>query len=213
MNTAAACPVAAADAARTFRRYSANLVVLNACETAQGAWAGLAPALVRADIPAVVAMQWPIEDRAAICFSRSFYRAWLRAKRWTNAWPRGAWACTRPTAAPRLGLPGAFLRSLSGHLWAGQGPAAASVAPAVAPETEAGRPRGGGARAGSLPASPAPDFIFSTRGPLLSSAGQELIVDRPELRRALRIAGQPSVTQYIAFLSARQTGRPRCSSA
>ena len=32
----------------------------------------------------------------------------------------------------------------------------------------------------------------------------EVAVDRPELRRALRIVHQVSVTQYLAFLSARQ---------
>ena len=37
------------------RRYGVNLVVLNACDSAQGTWVGLAPSLVRAEIPAVVA--------------------------------------------------------------------------------------------------------------------------------------------------------------
>jgi hypothetical protein len=186
-------PVAAADAARAFRRYSANLVVLNACETAQGAWAGLAPALVRADIPAVVAMQWPIEDRAAICFSRSFYQALAQGKTVDECLAEGRMGVHSAHGGPGdWASPVLFLRSLSGQLWAGQGTGAGRPKSATLPEGEGGHPRGG-VRAGSLPASAAPDFYFNTRGPLLSSAGEELIVDRPEFRRALRIAGQPSV--------------------
>jgi hypothetical protein len=57
-----------------------RLVVLNACETArvtarQGLdpFAGVATALVLAGIPAVVAMQFPISDGAAITFAKRFY--------------------------------------------------------------------------------------------------------------------------------------------
>ncbi|MGH7490686.1 MAG: CHAT domain-containing protein [bacterium] len=59
-------------------RSSLRLVFLNACLTARassaGPYAGLATALLRAGIPAVVAMQFPISDAAAIAFSRAFYR-------------------------------------------------------------------------------------------------------------------------------------------
>lgn len=58
-----------------------RLVVLNACDTGQmPRWEGLDPfsgvatALVRAGLPAVVGMQFSISDTAAICFSKSFYR-------------------------------------------------------------------------------------------------------------------------------------------
>jgi CHAT domain-containing protein len=55
-----------------------RLIVLNACETAIDSTArpltGIAPKLLQqAGIPAVVAMQAPILDRAAIAFSRAFY--------------------------------------------------------------------------------------------------------------------------------------------
>ena len=56
------------------------LVVLNACETAraeaagQNPYAGVANALVLGGIPAVVAMQSPVSDRAAIAFSGAFYQ-------------------------------------------------------------------------------------------------------------------------------------------
>jgi tetratricopeptide (TPR) repeat protein len=57
-----------------------RLVFLNACDTAmvtreQGLdpFAGVASAMVMAGIPAVVAMQFPISDHAAITFSGTFY--------------------------------------------------------------------------------------------------------------------------------------------
>jgi hypothetical protein len=57
-----------------------RLVFLNACETARitketglDPFAGVAAAMVLAGIPAVVAMQFPISDRAAITFAGRFY--------------------------------------------------------------------------------------------------------------------------------------------
>ena len=58
---------------------SLRLVVLNACEGARNARAdpfgGVAQALVRQGIPAVIAMQFEISDLAALVFSQSFYEA------------------------------------------------------------------------------------------------------------------------------------------
>ena len=56
-----------------------RLVVLNACEGARTAkddpFGGVAQALVRQGIPAVIAMQFEISDPAALVFSQSFYQA------------------------------------------------------------------------------------------------------------------------------------------
>jgi hypothetical protein len=59
-----------------------RLVFLNACDTAQlprrrgqDPFSGVASALVLAGIPAVVAMQYPISDEAALVFSQHFYSA------------------------------------------------------------------------------------------------------------------------------------------
>ena len=56
-----------------------RLVVLNACETAKtstyDAFLGVAPTLVNAGIPAVIAMQYPIADTSAVIFSEEFYRS------------------------------------------------------------------------------------------------------------------------------------------
>jgi hypothetical protein len=59
---------------------SLRLVFLNACDTAkatnqkgQDPFAGVATAMIRAGIPAVVAMQFPITDKAAVSFAGTFY--------------------------------------------------------------------------------------------------------------------------------------------
>jgi hypothetical protein len=58
-----------------------RLVFLNACKTAasstrQGVdpFAGIATSLIQAGVPAVVAMQFPISDKAAVTFSETFYQ-------------------------------------------------------------------------------------------------------------------------------------------
>jgi hypothetical protein len=57
---------------------SFKLVVLNACSSGRvdacRAFRGLAPELVRQGIPAVVAMRFPLTDRASATFAREFYR-------------------------------------------------------------------------------------------------------------------------------------------
>jgi hypothetical protein len=57
---------------------SIRLAVLNACDTGQTddgrAFTGLGPQLVAAGIPAVIAMQSPISDKAAATFAREFYK-------------------------------------------------------------------------------------------------------------------------------------------
>src|SRR6185295_7722439 len=56
-----------------------RLAVINACEGARASIAdpfgGVAQSLVKASIPAVVAMQFPITDDAAIDFAAEFYAA------------------------------------------------------------------------------------------------------------------------------------------
>ncbi len=66
--------------ARLFANHpSMKLVVLNSCKGAQVSatkpLVGIAPQLVRKDIPAVVAMQYEIADEEALCFARAFYRS------------------------------------------------------------------------------------------------------------------------------------------
>lgn len=191
-------PLTAQDGARLLRRYGVNLVVLNACETAKGAWAGLAPALVRREIPAVVAMQWPVEDRAAIRFSGHFYRALAQGRTIDECVAEGRMGASAGGSDPLAWAATVlFLRSVSGRLWSapGSGDVSDAVAHIAPPAGEAASESG------------EPGSYFKTRGPLTAATDAELIIDRPELRRALRLAQQPSITQYVAVLSARQMGK------
>jgi len=209
-------PLAAPDAARLLRRYGVNLVVLNACETSLGAWAGLAPALVRREIPAVVAMQWPVEDRAAIRFTQHFYQALAQGRTIDECVAQGRMGASATGTDPLAwGAPVLFLRSVSGRLWsAGETvPGGASLATSglgKSSTTPAGAPGKAASAAGSpsrADGSADNTDLFKTRGPLLASSDADVLIDRPELRRVLRLAQQPSVTQYVAVLSARQMGK------
>lgn len=134
-----------------------RLVFLNACKTAAGGtedramdpFAGVAASLIRIGIPAVVAMQFPISDVAAIEFADTFYRRIARgapidtavaeARKRLYAKDRSEWA-----------TPVLFLRSLDGDLF-----------PTPAPEADPG------------PASP-PPAPMATSGP---TPGPELPPD------------------------------------
>lgn len=56
-----------------------RLAILGACETGRraglGEWGGVAAALVRADVPAIIANQYSILDSSAIAFARKLYTA------------------------------------------------------------------------------------------------------------------------------------------
>jgi hypothetical protein len=58
---------------------SVRVVVLNACQSAghgaRGIFSGVAQSLVRAEVPAVVAMQDVMSDHSAVTFTRNFYNA------------------------------------------------------------------------------------------------------------------------------------------
>lgn len=59
-------------------RSSVRLIVLNACESGRLAtepFRTLAPALIRGQVPAVIAMQFEVPDAAARAFAGEFYRA------------------------------------------------------------------------------------------------------------------------------------------
>jgi hypothetical protein len=64
--------------AEYFVRVQPSLVIVQACEGGTidfgSNFAGLAPQLIRKRIPAVVAMQYPVTNKAAIDFSLTFYR-------------------------------------------------------------------------------------------------------------------------------------------
>lgn len=80
--TGLAQPIGALTLARLLRESGVGLVVLNLCQSAQSdtgdAFSGLAGALVRAGVPAVVAMRAAVADEDALTLARTFYEALAR---------------------------------------------------------------------------------------------------------------------------------------
>ena len=100
---------------------SLRLVFLNACRTASGGegapFASTADALLRAEIPAVVAMQAPISDIAALDFSRTFYRRLARREPLEAAVAEGRLAIRRErTGSGEWATPVLFLRAADGQI-------------------------------------------------------------------------------------------------
>lgn len=114
--------VSGSDLAEQVRdRTSLRLVVLNACWTARagasGPYAGVATALLNAGIPAVLAMQFPITDGAALAFSRAFYRRLARGDTIDAAVTEGRMAIRRrDSGSLEWGTPVLFERLTSGRV-------------------------------------------------------------------------------------------------
>ena len=102
---------------------SLRCVVLTACESAAAPgdpFLGLAPALVRGGVPAVVAMQMSMPDESAVIFTREFYRS--LARRWpidacVTEGRLGIRAAVRDTRID-WGIPALFMRSDDGIIFA-----------------------------------------------------------------------------------------------
>jgi CHAT domain-containing protein len=112
---------------------SLRLVFLNACQTARLAapnpFAGLAAALLQAGVPAVIAMQFPIRDDAAVVFSAEVYRQLAQGEPIESAVAEGRLAIRRHLPSSlEWGTPVLFLRTNNGHLFYG---AAAPAQPLV----------------------------------------------------------------------------------
>jgi tetratricopeptide (TPR) repeat protein len=65
-------------AQRLNKHGSVKLVVLSACETARAEEFGTAGALIKAGLPAVLAMHYPVSDSAATLFTSAFYESLCR---------------------------------------------------------------------------------------------------------------------------------------
>lgn len=102
-----------------------QLIVLGACETAEfplgddgDPWSGVATSLLAAGFPAVVAMQHPITDSAAIAFSRGLYARLAAGDPVDLAMSGGrqAMALARPNSL-EWATPVLFLRGVSGQIF------------------------------------------------------------------------------------------------
>jgi hypothetical protein len=109
--------------ARELRGSSAAVIVLNACKSAIGgsgrAFAGLAPSLLTAGLPAVLAMQYNITDAGAVRFAREVYGALAAGWPLDAAVAEGRRAISAenwPTGS-EFGIPALFMRSPNGMIW------------------------------------------------------------------------------------------------
>lgn len=100
---------------------SLRLVVLNACEGARGCLdgpqAGVAQQLLAHGVPAVLAMQFPISDQAAIEFASTFYDAVAKDHPVEAAVGEARKAIYADDHGLEWGTPVLFSRSPDGHLW------------------------------------------------------------------------------------------------
>lgn len=117
-----------------------QLVVLGGCETGRRAgayvWGGIAPALVRFEVPAVVANQYSILDKCAIAFSRQFYCALAGGLPIERAVSAGRIAAYSVDQNGRdWGVPVLYLRAADGELF--EGAADAKVREAARQSAEA----------------------------------------------------------------------------
>lgn len=173
--------VLAEEVAMLLRRSGVRMVCLNACQTgaARGAlFGGLGPALVQAEIPAVVAMQYPMPDQSALRFTRAFYGA-LADGEPVDAAVTSARISLRAQSGPgqpEWGYPVLFMRASDGHLWAGTDSAEAAP-PSACPNC--GRP----ARAQSR---------------FCAGCGAALRPPAPQPAAGVQITGQASVSGIVA---------------
>ncbi len=132
-------PVSGPDLAQQLRDFkSLRLVVLNACDSARSVAAapftGAATALLQAGVPAVLAMQFPITDEAALAFSQMFYRRLAAGDPVDTAVAEGRLAVQRRLPGTlEWGTPALFLRAPDGRLF--EQPESAPAAMAQAADT------------------------------------------------------------------------------
>lgn len=113
----------AGDLAAMLQAAGVRVVLLGACETGRrdgvSPWTGVAPALVERGAPAVVAMQYEIEDDAAITFSKMFYTSLAAGLSLDEAVTAGRLAIERESAADEVewGVPVLYMRSPDGVIF------------------------------------------------------------------------------------------------
>lgn len=101
-----------------------RLAVLGGCNTGRrdgvSVWSGIAPALVKMDIPAVVANQYTITDKCAVAFSHQFYQALAGGLPLEGAVSAGRIAAYNADKTGRdWGVPVLYLRAANGNLFSG----------------------------------------------------------------------------------------------
>ena len=109
--------------ALTLRAAGVRVAVLGACQTGMrdgvNPWGGIAPALMRAGIPAALVMQYPVFDRSAVAFTRRLYEALMAGLSLDEAVVAGRLAILNLDRSPSVdwGVPVFYLRSADGVLF------------------------------------------------------------------------------------------------
>jgi hypothetical protein len=106
------------------RGQGVRLALLGGCETGRrdgiNVWSGIAPALIKQQIPAVVANQLPISDACAIAFSKHFYGALVGGLPIERAVAAGRIAAYNADTGGRdWGVPVLYMRDADGQLFGG----------------------------------------------------------------------------------------------
>lgn len=122
-------------------RTGLRLVVLDACSTGQLAtdpFRSVAPALIRAQIPAVIAMQFQVPEEATAAFSAEFYRAITEGLPLDACVTEGRRAVMNISGLgrPDWSIPVAYTRAQDGKLFdraAEPAPSTSAAAPPIAP--------------------------------------------------------------------------------
>jgi hypothetical protein len=177
--------------AMNLRERGVRLAVLGAGEAGRrdqvNAWTGVARSLVRAGIPAVLGMQYPIRDTHATAFYHSFYRALAAGQPIDAAVTGGRLAILSRSGEDGRdwGVPVLTMRSLDGVLFPTQ----------VPPEPSPPKP--------PPPSKPeSPENPFFHRGPIRD---QRYFFNRDEeVRRVLQLV---SKGQSVSIVGPRRIGR------
>lgn len=110
--------VAADEFAELIAEPTVNLAVLNACETAAAVdvFQGVAQAAILRGVPAVIGMQLPVLDRAAVDFARAFYATWAAGEpiEAALAYARRLMYQSAPGAAADWGIPVLYMGPVEG---------------------------------------------------------------------------------------------------
>ncbi|HJQ33099.1 MAG TPA: CHAT domain-containing protein [Pyrinomonadaceae bacterium] len=113
----------AGELAAMLQAANVRVILLGACETGRrggvSPWTGVAPAIVERGAPAVVAMQYEIEDDAAIGFSKMFYTSLAAGLSLDEAVTAGRLEMERESADDGVewGVPVLYMRSPDGVIF------------------------------------------------------------------------------------------------
>ncbi len=122
----------AAELTRVLRlQKSLRLVVLNCCDSARGS-SSLAKSLVSSGIPAVLAMQFPISDEAAIELASAFYVALSNGEPVDGAVTHARIKMQHKSRI-EWGIPVLYMRAQDGRIFQKELPQTAPPSPALAP--------------------------------------------------------------------------------